>query len=227
MAGVYAGPIINGTPATAMSAAFFTGLFTGLGLIVAIGAQNAFVIRQGLLRRHVFAVTTMCFLFDTLLIALGVAGLGTVIATTEWLRMGAAWGGAAFLIWFGLRSLRNAVRADHRGLVDVNGDGAPASGTGRRAAVMATLAFSLLNPHVYLDTVVLLGSIGGQYALGPRLVFLAGAALASALWFYAIGYGSALAAPLFRKPIAAQLLDGFVAAVMAAVAAMLIYGELS
>ena len=209
-----------------MSAAFLTGLFTGLGLIVALGAQNAFVIRQGLLRRHVFAVTTICFLCDALLIVLGVAGLGALIATTDWLRAAAAWGGAAFLIWFGLRSLRNALRADHQGLVDVDGEAGLEPGAGLRAAVMATLAFSLLNPHVYLDTVVLLGSIGAQYALAPRLVFLAGAALASALWFYAIGYGSALAAPLFRKPIASRLLDGFVAAVMAAVAAMLIYGEL-
>ena len=209
-----------------MSAAFFTGLFTGLGLIVAIGAQNAFVIRQGLLRRHVFTVSTICFLCDALLIALGVAGLGALIATTDWLRATAAWGGAAFLIWFGLRSLRTALRVDHPGLAGTDGETELDPGASLRAAVMAALAFSLLNPHVYLDTVVLLGSIGAQYALASRLVFLAGATLASALWFYGIGYGSMLAAPLFRKPIAARLLDGFVAAVMAAVAAMLIYGEL-
>ena len=210
-----------------MTAAFLTGLFAGLGLIVAIGAQNAFVIRQGLLRRHVFAAATVCFLCDAILIALGVAGLGALIATNRWLTAAAAWGGAAFLILFGLRALWNAVRPDHTGFAEAEAAAdAGAGGQGTRAAILAALALSLLNPHVYLDTVVLLGGIGAQYPTGPRLAFLAGGVLASFVWFYGIGYGAMLFTPLFRRPIATRLLDGFVATVMFTVAGLLLSGAL-
>jgi len=210
-----------------MLAAFVTGLVTGLGLIVAIGAQNAYVIRMGVMGRHVFAVTTICFLCDAFLIALGVAGLGTLIATTDWLRMAAAWGGAAFVTWFGARSLWNGVRRDHRGIDIAEGEAAADPRAGAKAAIWATLAFSLLNPHVYLDTVVMLGTIGAQFPLDGRLAFTVGAVIASGVWFYGIGYGARAASPLFHKPAATRALDLLVAAVMFAVAIMLIRGELA
>lgn len=209
-----------------MSHAAITGFFTGLGLILAIGSQNAFVIRQGLMRRHVFWVTTVCALCDALLIALGVAGLGALIAASDWLTGIARWGGAAFLIWFGCRSLWNALRRDHKGLEAAEAEaGAPRNSI--KGIVLATLGFSLLNPHVYLDTVVLLGGIGAQYPDWPtRLQFMGGATLASVVFFYALGYGAMLFSPLFRKPIATRVLDGFVAAVMFSIAAMLVFGGL-
>lgn len=211
-----------------MDAAFFTGFFTGLGLIVAIGAQNAFVIRQGLLRRHVLSVTTVCFLCDGILIVLGVAGVGALIAKSPWLTAAAAWGGGAFLVWFGSRALWNAVRSDHVGFAAAEAEAGEAVGQGRsrRAAVLATLAFSLLNPHVYLDTVVLLGGIGAQYPADQRVAFAGGGVVASGFWFYAIGFGAMLLTPVFRKPIATRLLDGFVALVMFAIAALLLGGVL-
>jgi L-lysine exporter family protein LysE/ArgO len=209
-----------------MTAAYFTGLFAGLGLIVAIGAQNAFVIRQGLMRRHVFAVATICFLCDAVLIALGVAGLGALIAANRWLTIAAAWGGAAFLIFFGLRAAWNALRSDHKGFAEAEAEAAGKAGRGRRAAIAAALAFSLLNPHVYLDTVVLLGGIGAQYPAAERLGFLAGGATGSLVWFYGIGYGAMVFTPFFRKPLATRLLDGFVAAVMFTVAGLLLSGAL-
>jgi L-lysine exporter family protein LysE/ArgO len=210
-----------------MTAAYFTGLFAGLGLIVAIGAQNAFVIRQGLMRRQVFAVATVCFLCDAVLIALGVAGLGALIAANRWLTAAAAWGGAAFLVLFGLRAAWNALRSDHQGFAEAEADAAGRGGQGRRAAVAAAFAFSLLNPHVYLDTVVVLGGIGAQYPAEARLGFLAGGASGSLVWFYGIGYGAMVFTPLFRKPIATRLLDGFVAVVMFTVAALLVSGALA
>jgi len=210
-----------------MVSAFLTGLATGLGLIVAIGAQNAFVIRQGLLRRQVFVVATICFLCDLVLIALGVAGVGTLIAESAWLTAAAAWGGAAFLVWFGARAFHNAVRRDHRGLAAAE-DAAEDASAGRTdgGAVAAAFALSLLNPHVYLDTVVLLGGIGAQYPDNSRLAFVAGGGLASLLWFYGIGFGATLLTPLFRQPVATRLLDLFVAAVMLAIAALLATGAL-
>lgn len=209
-----------------MEAAFATGLATGLGLIVAIGAQNAFVIRQGLLRRHVFAVAGICFLCDAALIALGVAGAGALIAQSRWLTTAAAWGGAAFLVWYGSRAGWNAVRRDHKGFAAAEAAAELAAGRALKAAALSALAFSLLNPHVYLDTVVLLGGIGAQYPSGARLAFAGGGVLASGLWFYGIGFGAMLFTPLFRKTAATRLLDGFVAAVMFAVAALLLTGSL-
>lgn len=208
-----------------MISVYLTGLFTGLGLILAIGAQNAFVIRQGLLRRHVFIVAGISSLCDAALIAVGVAGLGAVIASSAWLTRAAAWGGAAFLLWFGARSLCNALRKDHRGLEQAAAD-TGGNANSARAAVAASLAFALLNPHVYLDTVVLLGGIGAQYAWSERLAFLGGAVTGSFAFFFAIGYGAMLFSPLFQKPITTRLLDGFVAAVMVTIAVLLLTGAL-
>ena len=210
-----------------MTVTFLTGFITGLGLIVAIGAQNAFVIRQGLLRRNVFAAASVCFLCDAVLIAIGIGGLGALIAESWWLTRFAAWGGAAFLIGFGLRSVWSAVRPDHKGCAEAEAEAKSAKGGSRRAVIVTALAFSLLNPHVYLDTVVLLGGIGAQFPATGRLAFLAGAVTASFVWFYAIGFGAMAFSPLFRAPIATRLLDAFVAAVMIVIALLLVTGQLA
>jgi len=210
-----------------MTAIFFTGFLTGLGLIVAIGAQNAFVIRQGLLRQHVFAAASICFICDAVLITLGIAGLGALIAENKWLTIIAAWGGAAFLFVFGMRSLWNALRPDHKGFAEAEAEAKSAKGGSRRAVITAALAFSLLNPHVYLDTVVLLGGIGAQFPIEGRLAFLVGGVSASFVWFYAIGFGAMAFTPMFRSPIATRLLDAFVAAVMFVIALLLVTGRLA
>jgi L-lysine exporter family protein LysE/ArgO len=171
-------------------------------------------------------VASICFLCDAVLIALGVAGLGALIAANRWLTAAAAWGGAAFLIVFGLRAAWNALRADHRGFAEAAAEAGAKGGQGRRAAIATALAFSLLNPHVYLDTVVLLGGIGAQYPADTRLGFLAGGVSGSLVWFYAIGFGAMIFTPLFRKPLATRLLDGFVAVVMLTIAALLLTGVL-
>jgi len=205
----------------------FLGFVTGLGLIVAIGAQNAFVIRQGVRRRHVFTVAAIGTVCDVALIAVRVAGVGTVIAQNVWLARIAAWGGAAFLIGFGALAAWNAVRPDHKGMDDAEAELQGTEATrDRAAAISAMLAVSLLNPHVYLDTVVLLGSIGGQLSIDGRIAFFIGAAIASTLWFFGIAYGALALSPLFRKPIMSRGLDGFVALVMWVIAGLLLAGEL-
>lgn len=197
------------------------GFLLGGGLIIAIGAQNAYVLRQGLRRRHVFAVATVCFLCDVTLIAVGVAGFGGLVAAFPALTAAAAWGGAAFLGWYGLRSFRAALRPGV-----LSADAAPAA-SGARAAVSTALALSLLNPHVYLDTVVLIGSVAGQYPEGARAAFGVGAVLASLVWFYGLGYGAAVLTPLFRRPGAWRALDIGIGVIMWAIAAALIRGQLT
>lgn len=210
-----------------MTSAFFLGFLTGLGLIVAIGAQNAFVIRQGVRRRHAYTVAAIGATCDVVLIAVGVAGVGTAIAQNAWLARIAAWGGAAFLIGFGLMAAWNAVRRDHKGLDDAEADLDVADRLrSRAAAVSAMLAVSLLNPHVYLDTVVLLGSIGGQLTFDGRILFFAGASIASVIWFFGIAFGAVALSPVFRKPLMSRVLDGFVALVMFVIAALLLAGQL-
>lgn len=193
------------------------GFLTGFGLIVAIGAQNVFVLRQGIARRHVFAVAGTAAVCDVVLIVVGVAGVGSAVAASPLLARLAGIGGTLFLLVYGVLSLRSALRGTS---VDL---GAPTRAvSGGRAAVGAALAVSLLNPHVYLDTVVLLGGIGGQLAGAERLRFTLGAVSASLLWFFGLAYGAQRLAPLFRRPTAARALDLFVAVVMFSVAALLI-----
>jgi len=201
--------------AAEIGAAFAPGFLLGLGLIVAIGAQNAFVLRQGLRGEHVLAVCLACALSDAVLIAAGVAGFGAAAAAAPWLSPAMRYGGAAFLILYGLRSLRAAL----------NGGGALSPSDAARAPLGATLATCLaltwLNPHVYLDTVALLGSISTQYP-GREAAFAAGAMTASFAFFFALGYGARALRPLFARPAAWRALDGGVALVMAALAAKLI-----
>jgi L-lysine exporter family protein LysE/ArgO len=193
------------------------GFLLGLSLILAIGAQNAFVLRQGLLRRHVFAVCLVCALSDAALIAAGVAGFGALVERLPGLPRAMAWFGAAFLLWYGATRFRAALRPHSLRVAE---EEAPSA----RAAVATALAFTWLNPHVYLDTVVLLGGIAAGFAGGARAAFGAGAVAASFLFFFGLGYGARLLAPLFAKPQAWRVLDTGVGLTMWALAAKLVAG---
>ncbi|UFS70339.1 LysE/ArgO family amino acid transporter [Geomonas sp. RF6] len=179
-----------------------TGFGLGASLIVAIGSQNAFVLRQGLKNQHVFTVSTISFLCDALLISLGAGGFSSVVATSPLLMTVTLWGGVLFLSAYGLRSFAAAARP---GMLEAIPD---AKGPAQFAEVLVTtVSLSLLNPHAFLDTVILLGSVAGQYAGQSRLLFAAGAISASFAWFYTLGYGARMLAPLFRNPLAWRLLD--------------------
>ena len=195
--------------------AFVPGFLTGLSLIMAIGAQNAFVIRQGLTKKHVLLVVSICAISDALLILLGVAGLGALIAGLPWLLEIIRWFGVAYLTWFGIRSLRSAFNTQ---TLDASG---VQSGSAK-TVVLSVLGFTFLNPHVYLDTVILLGSIGNQF--GPdRWWFALGGALASVVWFSTIGFGARAASKFMAKPLFWKVLDLVIAAVMFGIAIMLAF----
>jgi L-lysine exporter family protein LysE/ArgO len=200
-----------------MLPAYLQGLGLGAGLIIAIGAQNAHVLRMGLRRQHIAITVGVCILCDVVLIAAGVAGMGAVIGRNPALLALVRWGGAGFLAWYGVRAWRAAWRG---GALAV--DGGLAALDPRQALGMA-LALSLLNPHVYLDTVVLLGSIGGQQAGLGRLWFAAGAMSASVAWFLSLGFGARVLSPLFSRPQAWRALDGMIGAVMLVLAGMLAF----
>ncbi|GAA3511696.1 LysE/ArgO family amino acid transporter [Aeromicrobium panaciterrae] len=197
--------------------AALAGAGFGLSLIVAIGAQNAFVLRQGLRREHVLAVVAVCALSDVVLIAVGVGGLGSLIQAVPWLLDTMTIGGAAFLVAYGLLAARRALRP---AAIDADVVGRP---TTLRAAVATCLALTWLNPHVYLDTVILLGSVAGTHG-DDRWWFGLGAALGSIVWFSSLGYGARVLRPLFAKPAAWRVLDGLIAVVMFAIAASLLAG---
>lgn len=185
-----------------------TGFVLAASLLVAIGAQNAFVLRQGLRREHVLAVVCACTLFDWLLIGAGVAGLGAVVRAHRGLAAWFAMGGALFLVAYGLLAWLRAWRP--QALLAHNAGAALCL----RGALLQCMAFTFLNPHVYLDTVVLIGSVGAQQAPGTLSSFFVGAASASTLWFAALGYGSRLLAPVFSRPSAWRLLDALVGLTM-------------
>ncbi|NEB76950.1 LysE family transporter [Streptomyces sp. SID14478] len=202
---------------TASLSAAAAGFGTGLSLIVAIGAQNAFVLRQGIRRDAVLAVVGICALSDALLIALGVGGVGAVVVA--WPQAVTAVGliGGAFLLCYGALAARRMLKP--AGTLRAEGE---AGGT-RRRAVLTCLAMTWLNPHVYLDTVLLLGSVAaGRGAL--RWDFGVGAALASLVWFAALGFGARLLGRFFAKASAWRVLDGLVAATMIAMGGMLVAG---
>ncbi|TDE41223.1 LysE/ArgO family amino acid transporter [Antarcticimicrobium sediminis] len=194
--------------------AFFPGFALGFSLILAIGAQNAFVLRQGVRREHVLAVVLTCAVSDAVLIAAGVAGMGQLAQALPWFAPLMRFGGAAFLIWYGLGNLRSAWR----------GGGELTAAQASRASLPRTLAIVLaltwLNPHVYLDTVVLIGSIAAQY--DDRLAFGLGAVTASFTFFFALGYGARLLAPLLARPGAWRVLDAVIGLTMWAIALRLI-----
>jgi L-lysine exporter family protein LysE/ArgO len=197
--------------------AFAAGLVFGLSLIVAIGAQNLFVLRQGAARQHVPAVVTICAVSDIVLIAVGVAGAGTALAGRRWLMIAVRLVGSALLLAYGAFAARRAVRG-----TSGREEGGQVSSS---AAVVigACLAFTWLNPAVWLDTVVLLGLVANTRP-GAQWWFGGGAALASIIWFAALGFGARLLAPVLRRPSAWRILDGFVALVMVQTAARVLLG---
>ncbi|GGI44594.1 L-lysine exporter family protein LysE/ArgO [Agromyces flavus] len=235
------------------------GLGLGFSLIVAIGAQNVFVLRQGIRREHVLVVAAICAVSDAVLIAAGVGGMGAALQAAPWLVGVARWAGAAFLVGYGLLAARRAVRGGESGLrVDADepgGRGAPkarletpvpvAAGRGESVArletstdgvsrrrfaaprpallpvVLTCLALTWLNPHVYLDTVILLGSVGATHG-DQRWVFAAGAMLASVAWFFSLAYGARLLGGVLASPRAWRVLDGIIAVVMVAIAVSLV-----
>ena len=199
------------------TASALSGFLLGLSLIVAIGAQNAFVLRQGLRREHVLAVVAICALSDLVLIVLGIAGAGIVFERLPWLVEVVRWIGAAFLVTYGALAARRAIRPSQQTLVSDQRPGAAPLLT----AVATCLALTWLNPHVYLDTLVLLGSVGSTHG-DARWAFGAGAGVASILWFTALGFGARMLAPLFARPLAWRILDGIIAVVMFAIAVLLI-----
>ena len=194
-------------PALPDLSAGVSGFLLGASLIVAIGAQNAFILRQGLLREHVFVLCLICALSDAVLIAAGVGGFGALVASSDTAIRLVTWAGAAFLTVYGLIALRRAWKPEAMSAAR-NGGATLAS------AVAACLSFTFLNPHVYLDTVVLLGGISGGYDGKARLAFALGAVAASFAWFFSLGYGARLLEPLFSKPAAWRVLDLVIAAIM-------------
>jgi L-lysine exporter family protein LysE/ArgO len=196
--------------------AFTTGFALGATLIIAIGAQNAFVLRQGLRREHVLIIVTFCALADLLLVSAGVAGVARVLGEAPRLTLALTVAGTAFLAWYGIRALSRARRANSMSV---------AEGTSRislRNALAQAAGFTFLNPHVYLDTVLLMGSIGARQPADLRFWFVGGAAAASGAWFTALGFGARLLRPVFRTPRAWQVLDSLVGLTMLGLAASLL-----
>lgn len=194
------------------------GYLVSAALIVAVGAQNAHVLRMGLLRRHVGLTVFLCATSDALLMGLGIAGMGALLAEWPQTVQVATWLGAAFLFAYGLRALFSAVAGQRTQAVD------GATGMSRRAAILTALAFTYLNPHTYLDTLVLVGSIGGRFAESERLSFYFGCVLASTSWFVLLGFGARWLVPLFTRPFSWRVLDGCVAATMGALGVGLLRG---
>lgn len=197
-----------------MSTAALSGFLLGFSLILAIGAQNSFVLRQGLRGEHVLAVCLTCALSDAALIAAGVAGFGALAERFPLLLVLMRWGGVAFLVVYGLLSLRRAASG-----ASALAAGGPEGGR-LSVALLTVLGFTWLNPHVYLDTLVLVGSVSAQSA--HPAVFGAGAVVASFTFFFALGYGARLLAPLFARPRAWQFLDAGIGVTMFAIAARLV-----
>jgi L-lysine exporter family protein LysE/ArgO len=193
------------------------GLLTGLSLIVAIGAQNAYVLRQGLLRSYIGPVVAVCLLSDFVLIAAGVSGIGVIVQHAAWALQAVRWFGVAFLLWYGLSS---AWRARRSAALTAARDTPGRGGTAVRRAV----ALTWLNPHVYLDTVLLLGSVANTHGTVGRWWFAVGACLASTVWFTGLGFGARLAAGLLATPRAWQVLDLLIAATMLTIAVKLALG---
>jgi L-lysine exporter family protein LysE/ArgO len=219
-------------PTPAAGLVFLTSFTLGLSLIVAIGAQNAFVLRQGLRREHVLPVVAFCAIADAVLISAGVLGMAQALGRHPALTQAMALAGAAFLAWYGWQALRRAKLFEFN-VVPPSGSLSPQEADPdlnaskpdrltRSAALAQAAAFTLLNPHVYLDTVLLVGSIGAQQPEALRGWFIAGASVASLGWFTALGFGARWLAPLFAKPRAWQVLDALIGLTMWVLAALLV-----
>lgn len=194
---------------------FLKGLGTGAGLIIAIGAQNAFVLSQGVRKNHVLTIALICSLCDVLLICIGISGIGTLVAKNAKLTTIATTGGAIFLFWYGFRSFLSAWKG---GSIETDDN----SLNSLKAVVIATLAVTFLNPHIYLDTIVLMGSISSKFPGTGRYVFGAGAITASFLWFFSLSFGGRALAPYFKEPVAWKVLDTLIGIIMWLIAMSLI-----
>ena len=192
---------------------FLEGIALGASLIIAIGPQNAFVIQQGILRQHVFLVAFVCTFVDVVLIIVGAAGFGTLIAIIPSLKTYFLWGGILFLMGYGTLSLISSFKyPGDEGSLGKNESGF--STKNRKSIIITAAGFSLLNPHVYLDTVILLGGLAAQYEIPERNHFAFGAIMASVVWFYGIGYGATLVAPWFESSKGKRILDLVIAMIM-------------
>ncbi|QXW26935.1 LysE/ArgO family amino acid transporter [Acinetobacter johnsonii] len=194
---------------------YLQGLAVGFSLIIAIGAQNAFILKQGLKRQHVFWVCFTCALSDALLILLGVAGFSAVLLHYPQIIQFAKWGGALFLFWYGFQHAAQVLQSASVMQLSAN------SASSLTQTLLMCLALTWLNPHVYLDTVILLGSISTQFA--DQAYFALGAISASWLFFFALGYGARVLIPVFENPKAWQFLDGIIALVMWGIAVSLLF----
>jgi len=195
--------------------AIIPGFLTGLSLIIAIGAQNAFVIRQGLTKKYVLLTVLICAFSDALLIALGASGLGALIKSNKNILEVVRWFGVVYLLWFAIKSARSVFRN-----ASLNAAGEASGDT--KNVVFTVLALTFLNPHVYLDTVILLGSISNQFN-SDKWFFVLGAMIASFTWFTAIGFGAKSASRFMSKPIFWKILDSIIAAIMLSIAAFLAF----
>ncbi len=196
---------------------YFNGMLVAIGLIMAIGAQNAFVLAQSLRREHHLSVAALCVVCDALLVTLGVFGLATLLTQSPLLLGIARWGGAAFLLIYGSQALLRALRPQ------ALEQSQPTGQRSRRAVLLSALAVTLLNPHVYLDTVLLIGSLGAQQA-APGAYAL-GAASSSLIWFFTLAFAAAWLAPWLARPRTWRMIDLAVAAMMFSVASQLVLAD--
>lgn len=204
-------------------AAVLNGFVISLGLIVAIGPQNAYVIRKGLKKRHVFLVTSLCFLSDAFLIALGTGGVGALLREGGALETVVTAAGVLFLLWYGAKSFRDALHPTTLTKEDIREAGKEAQGKGWALAGLTALALTFLNPHMYVDTLVILGGLAAQYDAPERTYFTVGAIIGSAVWFYGIGYGAGFFSKTFENPKAWRILDLLIGLIMWGAAAYLAY----
>lgn len=196
---------------------FLHGFIVCFGLIVSIGAQNAFLLKQGILKQHVFWIAFICFFCDVILMALGVLGLGSLISQSPIISLLLAVVGAVFLFTYGSRSFISAYRGADPLLAEAN-----QQGTSRKKAILITLAITLLNPHVYIDTVVIVGGIGGTLSFDEKIQFLFGSLLCSFIWFFGLGYGAGMLSRYFEKRRTWQILDTVTGLIMYGIAFSLV-----
>lgn len=194
------------------TSALFQGLILGLGMIIPIGAQNSYILSQGIKRNHHFLAATICMLCDVLLIGLGIFGGGKLIASSDWLMLIIGWGGVSFLVVYAMMSFKNVITNQYTITSHV------AAANSRKKIIGTTFAVTLLNPHVYLDTVMILGSVGGTFEGNEKWAFAMGTMLASILWFYTIAFGAAKLAPWLGTPNVQRLIDSLVGTIMLIVA---------
>lgn len=187
---------------------YLEGMLLSAGLIIAIGAQNAYVLKQGIQNNHVFVVATVCFLCDFILMSLGILGVGTFVAKNQLLQLLLAGGGMLYILWFALQSFLSIRHPQRLELKNTESAGTI------KMVIVGALAITLLNPHVYLDTVVIIGGIAGTLETEHKPIFLMGVLTSSAIWFYGLAYGARKLAPLFRKPITWQVVNFLIGSMM-------------